>query len=129
VVEKLTNELVALERQALDLWIDGNPDGFLDLSAPDVTYFDPFLRRRLNGLDELRSHYEGLRGTISADSYEIIDPRVVCCGDIAVLSFNFEAHGGNDVWPWNCTESFRRTAGQWRLIQTHWSVTGAALAS
>jgi hypothetical protein len=77
-MENLTTELLALE-----LWIDGNPD---------VTYFDPFFRMRLNGIEELREHDEGLRGRISADSYEIIDPRVVGGDDFAVLSFNFEAH-------------------------------------
>lgn len=128
-MENLTTELISLERHALDLWIEGNPDGFLDLSAPDVTYFDPFLRKRLNGLGELREHYEGLRGRISADYYEIIDPRAVSGNDFAVLSFNFEAHGGEDVCSWNCTESFRRTGGKWWLVQTHWSVTGAELPS
>lgn len=123
----IADHILRLERAALDRWAQGDPDGFLELSAPDVTYFDPFLRRRLNGIQELRCHYDGIRGKVSIDRYDLIDPVVVASGDLAVLSFNFEARGGNDLWPWNCTETFRRTGSNWQLVQTHWSVTGAAL--
>jgi len=34
--------IVAMERAALERWGRGDPDGFLDISAPDVSYFDPF---------------------------------------------------------------------------------------
>jgi hypothetical protein len=41
-VDRLLDELVALERSALDRWIRLDPQGYLDLQAPEVTYFDPF---------------------------------------------------------------------------------------
>ena len=33
--------IIALERGALDRWGRGDPQGYLDLYARDVTYFDP----------------------------------------------------------------------------------------
>lgn len=33
--------IIALERAALDRWGKGDPKGFLETYAPDVTYFDP----------------------------------------------------------------------------------------
>ncbi len=39
--DKLSEEIIALERAALDRWITGDPQGYLDLYAPAVTYFDP----------------------------------------------------------------------------------------
>jgi len=49
----IEDEILALEKEALRRWCDGDPSGFLELSAPDVVYFDPSLERRLDGLDAL----------------------------------------------------------------------------
>jgi ketosteroid isomerase-like protein len=40
-VEATTAQIVMLERAALDRWGNGDPSGFLELYATDVTYFDP----------------------------------------------------------------------------------------
>jgi len=53
-VDGLLEELVALERSALDRWIKLDPQGYLDIQAPDVTYFDPFTERRIDGLDAMQ---------------------------------------------------------------------------
>ena len=47
--DRLTQEIVALERAALDRWIALDPDGYLNLYAPDVTYFDPTTDLRVDG--------------------------------------------------------------------------------
>lgn len=47
----LTEELVALETAALTRWCAGDPSGYLEISAPEVTYFEPFLPRRSTGGD------------------------------------------------------------------------------
>ena len=46
-MDRLLEELVALERSALDRWIKLDPQRYLDLQAPAVTYFDPFTERRV----------------------------------------------------------------------------------
>ena len=123
-------EILQLEEHALERWCRGDPSGFLDISAPDVVYFDPFLERRLDGLPALGSYYESLRGKVSAKRFEILRPRVQFVGSAGVLTFNFVSYGGNedDVHRWNCTEVYRRGPEGWRIIQTHWSFTGAPAA-
>ncbi len=119
-----SSEIVAIEKRALDRWCRGDPSGFLEISAPDVVYFDPFVERRLNGLGALTEYYEGLRGKVSAARYELIEPLVQSAGDVAVLTFNFVSYGGGeDEYRWNCTEVYRRDPAGWRIIQTHWSFT------
>ncbi len=120
--------VVALEKSALERWCNGDPSGFLELSAPDVVYFDPFLPGRLDGLDRLTAYYEGVRGRIFAAHYEMIDPHVAEIGDAAVLTFRFVSSGGSegDEMRWNCTEVYRKDRGNWRIVQTHWSFTGKA---
>src|SRR5437867_10293437 len=39
--DSLLGELVAIERSALDRWVQLDPSGYLGLFAPEVTYFDP----------------------------------------------------------------------------------------
>jgi hypothetical protein len=115
--------IIALERAALDRWGKGDPSGYLEISAPEVVYFDPFLERRLDGLEALTRHYETLRGKIRIDRDEFINPKVQVCGDVAVLTFNLISYIGETQMRWNCTEVFQRQSSRWRIIQTHWSIT------
>ena len=125
-MDSAEDEILALERVALARWCQGDPSGFLDISAPDVTYFDPFVVQRLDGLEALTRYYEGLRGRISASRWEIVAPRVQRVGDAAVLTFRFHSWGGSEnALRWNCTEVYRRAAGRWSIIQTHWSFASA----
>ena len=116
--------VIALECAALDRWGKGDPSGFLEISAPDVVYFDPFLDLRLDGRDALAAHYEPYRGKIFISRYEMDNVKVQFVGDAAVLTFNFVSYGGSeDAFRWNCTEVYRRAGASWQIIQTHWSYT------
>jgi uncharacterized protein (TIGR02246 family) len=116
-------EILALERAALDRWGRGDPSGFLELCAPDVVYFDNNLDRRLDGLEALTALYEQVRGKIFMDRYELLNPKVQLAGDAAVLTYNFVGHAQGKAYRWNCTEVYRRTDRGWRIVHTHWSVT------
>lgn len=122
-IEEITTTIIALERAALDRWGAGDPTGYLEISAPDVVYFDPFLEQRLDGVEALAAWYAPLRGTIHIDRYELIAPKVQVCGGAAVLTFNLVSYSGATTMRWNCTEVYRQDREGWRLIQTHWSIT------
>ncbi len=115
-------EIVALERGALERWAHGDPSRFLELSVPDVTYFDPFQEKRLDGLPALTALYDALRGRVAMDRFDMIDPRVQHWDDTAVLTFNLVSVSGDRTEHWNCTEVYRRLDGRWRIVQTHWSL-------
>jgi len=120
----IAQTIIELERMALDRWGQGDPSGFLEISADDVVYFDPFQPRRLNGIEEIRALYESIRGQVQIARYELIDPRVQVVGDMAVLTFNYVSEDTDGtISRWNCTEVYRREAGTWRIVHTHWSFT------
>ena len=127
--DEISAQILKMERAALDRWGRGDPDGFLEISAPDVVYFDPFLPQRIDGLDALRQYYAELRGTISVDSYEIVDPEVQVYGEVALLTFRFVSRGGGDEMRWNTTEVYRRGDDGWRIVHSHWSFTQPELAN
>ena len=107
--EDVAGSILAMERAALDRWGRGDPDGFLEISDPDVVYFDPFQPRRIDGL-------AALRGLVQVH------------GDIAVLTFRFDSSGNESEMHWNTTEVYRRSAVGWRIIHSHWSLTQPRLA-
>lgn len=121
--EEIAAMIIALEKAALDQWGNGNPDGFLDISAPDVVYFDPFVEKRLDGIDQLRALYDSIRGQVHTDRYELLNPHVQATDAMAVLTFNYEGYVNETVYKWNCTEVYRlEEDGEWRIVQTHWSL-------
>jgi ketosteroid isomerase-like protein len=123
------DEIIELESEALRRWCDGDPSGFLEISAPDVVYFDPMLDRRLDGLDALTKYYEPTRGKVHTKRFDMMNPLVQVVGDAAVLTFNFVSVDAKEAESrWNCTEVYRRTPKGWRIIQTHWSPTKPKIA-
>ncbi len=127
--DDLAKTIIAMECTALDRWGKGDPSGFLEICAPDVVYFDPNLKRRIDGREALGKYYEAIRGKVSIDRYELLKPLVQFIGDAAILTFNYVSHGGlQDENRWNCTEVYRRSGEDWEIIQTHWSYTLALRA-
>jgi ketosteroid isomerase-like protein len=126
--DRQPDPIVALERAALDRWGKGDPFGYLDTYADEVTYFDPMQAKRIDGRTAMVALYGPIKGQIKVDSYEMIDPRVQRHGDVAVLSYNLVSHGRRPdgepmVVRWNSTAVYARIQGQWKEIHSHWSFT------
>jgi hypothetical protein len=123
----ILGEVMALESAAMERWRKGDPWGFIEISAPEVTYFDTGTPQRINGREPLKAEYTQREGKIFYDVMDFIDPRVQDYGDLAVLSYRFLSTWLNPDGsishrtPWNCSEVFVRQASQWQIIHTHWS--------
>ena len=120
--------IIALERAALDRWGKGDPQGYLETYAPEITYFDPMQERRIDGLQAMNDLLLPLKGKVKVDRYEMIGPRVQRRGEVAVLSYNLVSHvRGPDGAPmtvrWNSTAVYGLSGGQWKIIHSHWSFT------
>ena len=119
-------KIIALERAALDRWGKGDPQGYLESYAPEVTYFDPAREKRADGIQAMRDHYAPITGKIRVDRYEMIDARVQRLGDAAVLSYQLISHamtsnGEPFVVRWNSTKVYGLIDGNWKLVHDHWS--------
>lgn len=118
----ISETIIALEKRALEKWNQGDPSGYLDLSADDVTYFDPSIEQRLDGLDSLKKYYEPIKGLIRISKYEMLNPKVTATNDMAVLTFDLHSYKADTVSEWHCTEVYRlELGGQWKIVHTHWS--------
>ena len=119
--------IIQLERGALDRWGRGDPQGYLDIMAPEVTYFDPAQDARVDGRQAMQDLLVPFTGKIRVDRYEMINPLVQRHGDAALLTFNLVSYrtepGGAEraIAQWNSTECYARIDGSWRIIHSHWS--------
>jgi ketosteroid isomerase-like protein len=122
-------ELLFLEEVAMERWRWGDPQGFLELSADEVTCFDTGTPRRIDGLDALKAEYETRVGKAQYDLMQFVDPHVQIYGDVAVLSYRYfstvlNADGSiASRTPWNRTEVFVKRRGEWKIVHIHWSYT------
>lgn len=131
-VAALAQEIIALERSALDRWITLDPQGYLDLNAPEVTYFDPFRDKRVDGLEALKAllgPIKQFKGTITEPRYDMIDPKVQQYGDVVLLTYNLTNYGKISGGPesvlarWNASQMYARVGGPWKIVHSHWSFT------
>jgi ketosteroid isomerase-like protein len=120
-------ELMWLEAAAMERWRKGDPWGFIELSAPQVTYFDTGTPQRINGREALSVEYKLREGKVYYEVMDFIEPWVLSCGEMAVMFYRFLSTRLNpdgsiaSRFPWNCSEVFGRIDGSWKIIHTHWS--------
>jgi ketosteroid isomerase-like protein len=123
------DQILMLERDALDRWGKGDPGGFLTLYAPEISYFDPSTSSRIDGHGAMVAYYQPWTGQIQIPRYEMLNPQVVVDGDMALLTYNLvnfinDSQGMESVGSsWNSTTVYRRRDGQWNAIHSHWSFT------
>ena len=119
--------IIAMERAALDRWGAGDPRGYLEIMASDVTYFDPIQERRIDGLPAMTAMLLSWAGKIKVDRYDMTNPLVQQHGDVALLTFNlvsYRRQADGTEYPiahWNSTEVYARVDAAWRIIHSHWS--------
>jgi ketosteroid isomerase-like protein len=128
----LEDTLMALENGAMERWRNGDPMGWAEISAPEVTYVDPGLTKPIAGLDEYTKYLERLKGKIIYQGSEFLNPKIAVYGDLAVMTYHYrstvkKADGSvQGQTSWNTTEVYARIAGHWKIVHTHWSFVNHA---
>ena len=56
--------ILSLEKGAMERWRNGDPWGWAEISAEDVTYVDPGLTRPIIGLEEYKAYLKQFEGNI-----------------------------------------------------------------
>jgi ketosteroid isomerase-like protein len=121
---EIASKIIAMEKSALERWNKGDVWGFIEIYAPDIVYFDPYLETRIDGLEKLTALYKGIEGQVKVDKYEMTNPKVQITGNISVLTFNLVSYSGTQISRWNSTEVYRKEKdGTWKIIHSHWSLT------
>jgi hypothetical protein len=72
--------ILSLEKGAMERWRQGDPWGWTDISAEEVTYLDPGLTQPIVGLEAYKAYLKPIEGTVHYQGSEFIDPQVVMVG-------------------------------------------------
>lgn len=128
--QKATEAILALERSALDRWSKGDPYGYLEIQADDITYFDDIAAQsRIDGVEAMREYFKNtLEGNVPPHEYELVDPKVQVYDDIGILTLRYHPHGpdGTIMPAWKATSVYRQADGSWRCVHAHWSMVKEA---
>ena len=73
---KLIRKIIAMEKAALDRWGRGDPWGYTEISADDVTCFDTGTERRMDGLQALKKYYKTLEGRMEDRSHTLVKTEI-----------------------------------------------------
>jgi hypothetical protein len=115
--------IVAQLRAAMQRWYKGDPSGYSELFADDLTYFAPITGGRLEGIAALKDLFAPIAGKINVAKFEILNPKLQLHGDVGVFTYHLNeyATGTSATARWNATHVYRRMGTQWRIIHAHWS--------
>lgn len=118
--------IIAMEKNELERWNKGDPQGYLEAYAPEITYFDPMRAKRADGIQAMKEYLAPFAGKVKVDRYEMIDTKVQRLGDVAVLSYQLISHatlpnGSPATARWNSTKVYGVFDGKWKLFHDHWS--------
>lgn len=117
-------KIIVIEKNTLDRWKNGDTFGFIDIADTNITYFDPTLAERIDGIERFRDYLSSFNGTFSFPGYELLNPKVQMYGDVGVLTFNFVGHLKNGKADgWNATEVYSLVNNEWKIVNSHWSRT------
>ncbi|MFJ8141239.1 YybH family protein [Streptomyces sp. NPDC096013] len=124
--------LVDFEQQIQWRWTDGDPTGYMDALAEDVTYVDPLAEHFLVGREAVLAHFKRIHsgGRSSRQEYKNEIARPLSDTEV-LLVFNFTTFRPDDTGEeqeflaWNMSLIFRKTDSQWQLTHGHLSLRDA----
>ena len=121
--------ILAQTEAAFGRWYQGDPSGYLDIMAEEMTYFSPFENSRVDGKSAIEALIAPIEGEIHAPKFEILNPRLQLGESIAVFTFHLSEldEDGAQTIGWKVTEIYRHVDDKWRLIHAHLSLIGENL--
>jgi hypothetical protein len=115
-------------KAANDRWSSGDPMGFMECAAQDVTWIDDLgAQNRIIGYEALKAYLENFKGQIPPHQYELLDPFFQYYDDIVVLTYRYQGTiDGVPLDPWKVTSVYRYAEGTWSSVHENWSLVKPA---
>jgi hypothetical protein len=117
-------QLLGLERAALDRWSGGDPMGYAMSAADDITYFDDIgAKEGVFGVESARAYLKSLAEVLPPHHYEMVGAHVQVYGDTGVLSFQYHPSTEEGAGtPWRASTVYVRQGDEWRMVHAHWTM-------
>lgn len=125
----LADEIISLEKDALDKFFKGDMSGYLNLWSKDnFTYFDVNCKERIDHHEQIAEFLmTKVQGKMFADTYDFRMPRVQFskANDMAVLTYQLFADSTMLDMSYNVIEVYQKVKRAWEVIHSTWDVVTA----
>ena len=120
------DQVISLEREALDQWAAGKPSNYLKHAHDDITYYDDIgAQSGLQGLEAVRSYATAaLDGNIPPHQYEMLNTHVQHYDNTGILTYQYQPSGpdGQPLTLWRASVVYSRIDGNWKMVHAHWTM-------
>jgi hypothetical protein len=108
---------------AAEKWASGNPTGYADYAANDITWVDDLgAMFPISGKDSLKAYLESFTGQIPAHKHELSDMVFQFYEDMVIITYRytgtFEGVPGD---PWKVSSVFKYIENDWFSVHENWS--------
>lgn len=109
---------------ANDKWADGDPMGFVEVAANDVTWMDDLAAQfPVSGKDALSAYLENFKGQIPAHEHVLSDFAFQFYDDIVIVTYRYTGtFDGVPANPWKVTAVYKYEDGDWLSVHENWTV-------
>lgn len=117
--------ILSHERDALNNWSNGNPAGYFQHAADDITYFDDIgAQGRKEGIESVSPYGETLKEMIPPHKYEMENTKVQVYGDAAILSYHYQPYSneGEPLTKWRASVIYSNLNDEWKMVHAHWTM-------
>lgn len=120
---ELTNEIIALEKGALNKWFKGDTSGYLNIwSKNNFSYFDGAVKKRIDSYEDIKNIVlKNVEGKLFADDYKFEYPRVQSVENMATLTYQLHADTSLIDMHYNCIEVYKKEENAWKVVHSTWS--------
>ena len=116
--------ILSQELDALTRWSHGDPWGYIDLAAPEITYFAEGIDTLIVGYDAFKAVNEPFEGKFNIPTIKIRNPKIDMHGDIGILTYTLinQDKDGQETSRWKSTEIYEKRDDGWKLVHSHWTI-------
>jgi ketosteroid isomerase-like protein len=127
--EEISKALIELEKSHNERFSVGDPNGYLDGFADEVSYFDPILKEIVVGKEKVVEWLSSVYSNPNIVRSEYLNPAVHVSdsGDFAVMGYNLHTYvldeNGKEklLRAWNATHGYRLVDGKWLIVHSNWA--------
>ncbi|GGD57371.1 nuclear transport factor 2 family protein [Muriicola marianensis] len=122
---KAIDQVIALEREALDGWASGKAEGYAIHAHPDLIYFDNLGAQELvEGMENVIAYAKKTFAELPAHTYEMAGLKARKYGDTVILSYQYHPSllDGSPSTKWAATVVYSLTGSRWKMVHANWTM-------
>jgi ketosteroid isomerase-like protein len=109
---------------ANEKWASGDPLGFVECAADDITWIDDLgAQLPVSGKEALQAYLENFKGQIPPHEHELSDMAFQFYDDMVIISYRYNGtFDGEPADPWKVSSVYQYSKDGWYSVHENWSL-------